>query len=198
MSTDDGKSTQFGSKTPFAEPAWYDSSKDTPYYNEHHVEFRNKMRQFVDEEIIPFCDEWEEAGEIPGEVYRRASEVGLLPAMANWPEAENSAWPPRPPHYDGFFAVIAGDELARCANGGIFWGLIGGFGIGLPPVLHSDNAKLRERVLGPVLQGHKRIALAVSEPDAGSDVGGLKTTAEDKGDYWLVNGIKVGGARAQR
>jgi alkylation response protein AidB-like acyl-CoA dehydrogenase len=184
-------STQFGSQTPFAEPSWYNSNNASPYYNEHHVKFRNKIRAFVDEEITPFVEEWEEAGEIPGAVYARASEVGLLPAIAGWPDVEDGQqWPGRPDHYDGFFAVIAGDELARCANGGIFWGLVGGMSIGLPPVLHSDNEALRNRVLGPVLRGTKRIALAVSEPDAGSDVGGLKTTAEDKGDYWLVNGTK--------
>ena len=189
---DEEPTTQFGSQTPFAEPTWYDSSKDNPYYNEHHVAFRNKMRKFVDDEIIPFVDDWEQAGEIPGEVYRRASEVGLLPAMAGWPEPGDgrNGWPGRPKHFDGFFTVIAGDELARCAHGGIFWGLIGGMGIGLPPVLHSDNEELRERIVGPVLQGKKRIALAVSEPDAGSDVGGLKTTAKDMGDYYLVNGMK--------
>ena len=188
--SDDEENTQFGSQTPFAEPSWYNSNNASPYYNEHHVAFRNKMRKFVDEEIIPFQDDWEEAGEIPGEVYRRAGEVGLIPAMAGFPEEEGQTWPKRPEHFDGFFTFIAGDELARCANGGIFWGLIGGMGIGLPPVLHSDNDELRERIVGPVINGKKRIALAVSEPDAGSDVGGLKTTAKDMGDYYLVNGMK--------
>ena len=73
------ESTQFGSSTPFAEPPWYNSKNATPYYNEHHIKWRNKIRQFVEDEIIPFCDEWEEVGEIPGEVYKRAGEVGVKP-----------------------------------------------------------------------------------------------------------------------
>ena len=59
---------QFGSTTPFAEPPWYNSKNATPYYTEHHARWRDKMRAFVEEEIIPFCDDWEEAGEIPSEV----------------------------------------------------------------------------------------------------------------------------------
>ena len=82
----EGSEFKFGSQTPFAEPAWYDSRNASPYYNEHHVKFRNQMREFVDKEIIPNVDEWEQAGEIPKEVYLRASEVGLIPSIMGWPE----------------------------------------------------------------------------------------------------------------
>ena len=76
------------------------------------------------------------------------------------------------------------------ATGGVVWGLIGGLGIGLPVVIHSENDKLKQEVGMPVLRGEKIIALAVSEPTAGSDVANLKTTAEEDGDFYVVNGIK--------
>jgi len=76
---------------------------------------------------------------------------------------------------------------------GVVWGLVGGMGIGLPPVLYNENDENVEglrRVAKSVIQGKKRIALAVSEPTAGSDVGNIKTTAVDMGDHYIVNGMK--------
>ena len=149
------------------------------------------MRAFVDDEIIPNVEDWEKAGEVPREAFKRAAEVGMLPAMCGWP-TDVEGIPPRPEGFDGFFIVIAFDELCRCASGGVVWGLTGGFGIGLPPIVHSptiDNA-LKQRVAGECIRGEKRIALAISEPTAGSDVGNLSTTAEEVGDFYVVNGLK--------
>ena len=179
---------RFGSTTAFAEPYWYNEGNDSPYYNEHHKAYRAKIRKFVDEEITPFVDEWEKVGEIPAPVYRRAAEVGLLAATVGWPESIAGK---RPQGYDGFFSLIAYDELCRCASGGVVWGLTGGLGIGLPPVLYYGSEEMQERVCKPCMRGEKRIALAVSEATAGSDVANLKTTAveDGKGNY-IVNGLK--------
>jgi len=141
----------------------------------------------VDEEIIPFVEDWEKAGELPKSIFKRASEVGILQTMLTWPE---EVCGPRPEGFDGFFVFITIDEICRCASGGVVWGLIGGLGIGLPVVIHSGNAKLQQEVGMPVLRGDKTIALAVSEPTAGSDVGNLKTTAIEDGDFYVVNGMK--------
>lgn len=178
---------KFGSPTPFAEPAWYDSRNASPYYNEHHIAYRAVMRKFVDDEIIPHVDEWEKANGIPRHVFKRAFEVGLLPAMVGWPEDVAG---PRPTGFDGFFSMIAFDELSRCASGGVVWGLTGGFGIGLPPIVHFADEVLRNRVAVPVIRGDKCIALAVSEATAGSDVASLETTAVEDGDDFIVNGLK--------
>jgi alkylation response protein AidB-like acyl-CoA dehydrogenase len=183
-------SEQFGSKTAFAEPSWYTKSKPSPYYNEHHVAFRATMRKFVDEEIIPHVDEWELAQDIPAAVYKRASEVGLLQATVGWPSDFVPGLDAQPAGYDVMFSIIAQDELCRCASGGVVWGLTGGLGIGLPPVVYYGTDKMKREVGLPCLRGEKRIALAVSEPHAGSDVAGLRTTAEDKGDHYLLNGQK--------
>lgn len=180
----------FGSKTPWAEPSWYDPSNASPYYNEHHAAFRNKMREFVDKEIIPNVTEWEQGNDtIPLEVYKRAGEVGLLPAIAGWPE-DVPGLPPRPEGFDRFFQVIAQDEVCRCASGGIVWGLLGAMGIGLPPLIHFGKKEMKETVVAPIIMGKKRVSLCVSESTAGSDVANIKTTAVDKGDHYLVNGAK--------
>ena len=63
--------------------------------------------------------------------------------LQGWPEDLSG---PRPPGFDGFFSMIAFDELSRCASGGVVWGLTGGFGIGMPPIVHFADEALRQRV----------------------------------------------------
>ena len=87
-------------------------------------------------------------------------------------------------HYSLYFIAVSN------VTGGVVWGLIGGMSIGLPPVMHTENEELRMRVALPVIRGEKRIALAISEPSAGSDVANLKTTAIEDGDFYVVNGMK--------
>lgn len=182
--------TKFGSPTPFAEPSWYDSRNSSPYYTDEHRAFRAQLREFVDTKVTPNVEAWEAAGEIPMEVYKEAASVGLLQATVGWPSEFIPGLAPPPKGYDAFFSVIAQDELARCGSGGVVWGLTGGLGIGLPPVAYYGTDKMKAEVCLPCMMGEKRIALAVSEPTAGSDVAGLKTTAEDKGDHYLLNGQK--------
>lgn len=105
---------QFGSKTPFAEPPWYDSRNHSAFYNKFHVAFRNRLREFVDTEVIPHVEDWEKAGIIPREAFIKASQVGLLQTMIGWPE---DVCGPRPEGFDGFFLLIAQDEISRCASG---------------------------------------------------------------------------------
>ena len=127
--------------------------------------------------------------EVPAHAFRRAAEIGMLHAICGWPDGIPGA-PPRPKGFDAFFAVIASDELARCGSGGVVWGLVGGFGIGLPPIVHFGSEELIQRVAAPVLLGQKRIALAVSEPTAGSDIASLRTTAAEEGEFYVVSGVK--------
>mmetsp|Transcript_5867 Transcript_5867/g.11189 ORF Transcript_5867/g.11189 Transcript_5867/m.11189 type:complete len:428 (+) Transcript_5867:41-1324(+) len=184
------KHSTFGSQTPWAEPTWYNTANATPYYGEPHKKFRAKLRQFVDQEVIPNVENWEKGNDtIPLQVYKKAGEIGLLPAIVSWPDNIPGV-PKRPEGFDHFFSLMAQDEVCRSASGGVVWGLVGALGIGLPPIVHFGSDEMKQKVVVPCLAGTKRIALAVSESSAGSDVGNLKTTAEDKGDYYLVNGAK--------
>ena len=88
------------------------------------------------------------------------------------------------------FSFIAYDELCRCASGGTVWGITGGLGIALPPIVHAGTPNMMRNIVGPALRGDKRVALAVSEPTAGFDVANLKTTAIKSGNVFVVNGLK--------
>ena len=91
---------------------------------------------------------------------------------------------------DAFHDLILIDELSRCASGGLLWACFTTFGIALPPVLNVGSQHVKDLCARDVITGKKIMALAVTEPTAGSDVAGLSTTAVRDGDFYVVNGIK--------
>ena len=187
----------FGSGIPYGDPSWY-QDWHSPYYNDSHRRFRAKVREFVEKEISPFTFEWDEAKELPKDLFTKLADAGLLPC------AVGSPWPiqyvPTPiaggvithEEYDTFHEIILVDEIARCGSGGVVWGLFGGLSIGLPPVLQFGSPYLKEKVVADCLTGKKVICLAITEPYAGSDVANLRTTAEKTADgkHYIVNGEK--------
>jgi acyl-CoA dehydrogenase len=154
----------------------------SPYYTQSHEAFRASLRRFVEREIAPFVDEWDEAGTFPRTLYRKAAEIGLL--GLGFPE-EYGGVPG-----DAFLSIIAAQELARSASGGVSASLMS-HTIGAPPVARLGSAGLKARVLPPVLAGEKISALAITEPDGGSDVANLRTRAERSGEHYVVNGAKM-------
>jgi alkylation response protein AidB-like acyl-CoA dehydrogenase len=93
---------------------------------------------------------------------------------------------------DAFHEFVIVDELCRCGSGGIVWNLVGGYSIGAPPVFKFCRPEVQKRVIPEIISGQKRICLCITEPDAGSDVANLTTTAEKTADgkYYIVNGTK--------
>jgi alkylation response protein AidB-like acyl-CoA dehydrogenase len=186
---------KFGDQVPYGDPSWYQGAP-TPYYTASHVVFRAKMRAFVEKELKPYVDEWDEAGDYPEELREKAYKAGILGAI--WP-AEHGGTPP--PDFDAFHDFIWMDELCRCGGGGILWAVFTGFGIALPPVLKHGTPEMRAKVARPVISGQKVMSLAISEPWVGSDVAGLQTTAvkSPDGKHYIVNGAKkwiTGGMKA--
>jgi acyl-CoA dehydrogenase len=160
------------------------------YFGETHRLVRQTVRKFVEKEIKPFVQEWEERGEFPRNLYRQAGAAGIL--GIGYPEQYGGT------EGDIFVKVAAIEEVARCGSGGVAAGL-GSLDIGLPPLLRLGGETLKERLVPPVLTGEKICALAITEPNAGSDVGGIQTRAVREGDYYRVNGRKTfitSGARA--
>ena len=154
----------------------------SPYYTADHDAFRDQMRRFVDRDIAPFVDQWDEDGEFARELYRKAAAVGLL--QMGYPE-EYGGVPT-----DGFFRIIASEELARAGCGGVNASLMS-HTIGAPPIAALGPEWMKRQVLPEILAGEKISALAITEPSGGSDVANLKTTARREGDHYVVNGQKM-------
>jgi len=197
----------FGSDVPFAEPPDL-RGEFSPFYSEDHRAWRAKVRKFVEEEILPHCEEWDELGEFPGqELRRKAYAAGIYGAM--WPR-EFGGTPPDGSEgdwfgntvfnsVDPFFDLIYWDELSRCGVGGLQWSLFGPTGIGLPPILLFGSDHLKNLVAKDCITGEKSICLCITEPTGGSDVAGIRTTAVRDGDSWVINGSKkwiTGGMKA--
>jgi hypothetical protein len=158
----------FGDMVPYADPAWY-QTWHSPHYNETHVALRNEMRDFVTKKIEPFIDDWEEAREIPEAIYKEMATRGYLAGIMGSDEFPTEYCPYTvksvpPERWDLFHELVLTDELSRCGSGGLVWNLVGGFGIGCPPVLHFGSPELKKKVLPGILAGDKRICLAITEP----------------------------------
>ncbi|MGE8101196.1 acyl-CoA dehydrogenase family protein [Pseudomonas fluorescens] len=153
------------------------------YFDPSHQLVRDSVRRFVEREILPDIDQWEEAEGFPRELYLKAGAAGIL--GIGYPEALGGS------HEGDLFAKIAAtEELMRCGSGGLVAGL-GSLDIGLPPILKWARPEVRERVVPQVLCGEKISALAVTEPSGGSDVANLQTRAVRDGDYYRVSGSKT-------
>jgi acyl-CoA dehydrogenase len=154
----------------------------SPYYTEAHEAFRTTMRRFVEREIAPYVDAWDEAGGFPRELYRKAGALGLL--GMGYPE-EYGGTPT-----DGFMRIIAAQEMARAGSGGVSASL-NSHTIGTPPIARLGSKAMKDRVLPEILSGQKISALAITEAGGGSDVASITTRAERRGDHYVVNGGKM-------
>ena len=156
------------------------------YFNETHEAVRNTARRFVEREIKPYIDEWEESGSFPRALYNKAGEAGLL--GIGYPEDLGGT------EGDVFQKVVWIEELMRAGSGGLTASL-GSLDIGLPPVVRFGSDALRGAVVPQVLAGQKIAALAITEPGGGSDVASLRTRAErkqvDGRNVYVVNGAKT-------
>lgn len=153
------------------------------YFDPSHQLVRDSVRRFVEREILPDIDQWEEAESFPRELYLKAGAAGIL--GIGYPEALGGS------HEGDLFAkVAASEELMRCGSGGLVAGL-GSLDIGLPPIVKWARPEVRDRVVPPVLSGEKISALAITEPGGGSDVANLQTRAVRDGDVYRVSGSKT-------
>ncbi|VVP21630.1 Acyl-CoA dehydrogenase [Pseudomonas fluorescens] len=153
------------------------------YFDPSHQLVRDSVRRFVEREILPDIDQWEEAESFPRELYLKAGAAGIL--GIGYPDSLGGS------HEGDLFAkVAASEELMRCGSGGLVAGL-GSLDIGLPPILKWARPEIRDRVVPQVLAGEKISALAVTEPSGGSDVANLQTRAVRDGDFYRVNGSKT-------
>jgi acyl-CoA dehydrogenase len=146
-------------------------------------QLRKTVRAFTEREILPNVEEWERTGDLPRDLHRRTGAAGLL--GAGLPESVGGGGG------DGADSVVICEELHQAgAPGGVFASLFT-CGIAVPHMIASGDPRLIEEFVRPTLTGDKIGALAITEPDGGSDVGHLRTTAVLDGDHYLVNGAKT-------
>jgi len=149
---------------------------------EHH-ELRAAVRRFVEKELAPNVDEWEEAGYFPDWVFRRCGELGFL--GLHYPQEWGGAGG------DLAAEIVFVEELARCGAAAIAMAVSVQTDMATPALAEFGTDDQKERWLRPAIAGEKIGAIAITEPDAGSDVAGISTRAERDGDVWIVNGRKM-------
>jgi acyl-CoA dehydrogenase len=164
--------------------------RPVPPFTAEHDALRVRIRELVERELRPHAEEWERERWFPNEVFGLLAREGLLGLKfpARYGGAED-------PVADAVFV----EELARCGSGGVAAGIGAHCGIALPPIWRFGSEAQKQRYLVPGLRGERIAALAITEPDAGSDVAALRTRARPVDGGYLVNGTKTfitGGVRA--
>ena len=162
-----------------------------PFTTPERTALRETVRRFVEAEVLPHLDEWERAGELPRDLHRRAGTIGLLGVA--FPESVGGGGG------DLLDVVTVTEEILHAGgSGGLIASLFIG-GIALPHLLTAGDPEQIDRWVRPAIEGRLIGALAITEPDGGSDVAGIRTTARREGDHYVVNGAKTfitSGARA--
>ncbi|MCR4522837.1 MULTISPECIES: acyl-CoA dehydrogenase family protein [Bosea] len=160
-----------------------EGARRSPYFTEEHEALRDQVRRFVETEIKPHALQWEEDGFVPRDVLRKMGELGFFgiryPAEYGGSEMDTMA------------TVVLAEELGRSTFSGV----------AITALVHTDMASVhianagsqaqKDKYLPGIIAGEKIVAVAVTEPDAGSDVKGIRTTARREGDHYVLNGAKM-------
>lgn len=154
-----------------------------PIFTDEHEELRGTVRRFVDAEVRPNVEAWEAAGYFPDVLFRRCGELGFL----------GLHFPVRWGGGGGDLAtgLLFVEELARCGAGAIPMAISVQTHMATPALAEFGTDQQRERWLRPAIEGTKIGAIAITEPDAGSDVAAIRTRATRDGDGWRINGRKM-------
>jgi alkylation response protein AidB-like acyl-CoA dehydrogenase len=154
---------------------------DRTLFSEDHTRFRDSFRRFLDKEVVPFHAAWEEQGYVDREVWRKAGENGFL--CMSMPEQYGGS------DADKLYSMVQMEEVARANTSGLGFGLHSE--IVAPYILNYGSEEQKGRLLPKLASGEIIGAIAMSEPAAGSDLQGIKTTAVRQGDHYLLNGSKT-------
>jgi acyl-CoA dehydrogenase len=184
---------------PFSEPP-YLSGLPSPYYNASHLEWQKKCRAFITEHLTSHAMEWETAETVPEHVFHDFSKANmLLPSLPAPLPVERLkslgihdilGLPVE--EFDYFHNAIYTDEMLRSGLAGPSGSLTTGMAFGVPPLYKFGSKELQDRFLPDLLTGRKRACIAITEPDAGSDVANIQATAvkSKDGKTYTINGTK--------
>ena len=158
-------------------------SQSDPYFTPEHELFRDQIRRFVETEIKPHAEAWEEQGSIPREVLQRMGDLGFL--GVRYPEEFGGS------EMDTIATAILAEELGRSTFGGFAITVLVHTDMATPHLANAGTPEQQARWMPDLIAGKKISAVAVTEPDAGSDVAGIRTSARREGDHYVLNGTKM-------
>jgi citronellyl-CoA dehydrogenase len=153
-------------------------------FTKAHQLFRETVRQFIDQEINPYVDQWEEAEIFPAhDLFKKAGDLGLL--GLSYPEEYGGMGG------DYWYNLALAEELSRCRGGAIPMAITVQTDMATPALNQYGSHELKKRFLEPAIRGDAVCSIAVTEPGAGSDVASIRTKAERDGDHYIINGSKM-------
>jgi citronellyl-CoA dehydrogenase len=156
---------------------------DDLYGSPEHALFRQTVRKFVQEELVPRAREFDQMGRIDKALYRVMGRLGFL-GLKYDPKWGGAG-------LDWSYTAILFDEIGRCDNAGVAMGISVHTDMATPSLAQFGSDDLKRRYLVPAIAGEAVSAIAVTEPDGGSDVAAIKTRAVRDGDDWVVSGSKI-------
>src|SRR3954453_4892473 len=151
-------------------------------FSEEHEALRESIHAFVERELAPHAEEWEETT-FPDSVFRRMGELGFL--GLSMPESYGGQGG------DYYCNLVLAEELSHSHSGGMAMGIAVHTDMATPPILQFGTEEQKQAYLVPAIRGEKISCLGITEPDAGSDVSGIRTRAARMGDEWVINGSKT-------
>ncbi len=151
-------------------------------FTDEHEQLRESIRNFAIKELAPHAEEWEETT-FPDSVFRRMGELGFLGLD-------------KPEEYGGqggdyYSALVLAEEIGHANSGGLAMGVAVQTDMAMPPILAFGTEEQKRQWAAPAIAGTKILCLGITEPDAGSDVAGIKTRAVKDGDEYVINGSKT-------
>jgi alkylation response protein AidB-like acyl-CoA dehydrogenase len=152
-------------------------------FGPEHQELRRNVRSFVEKELQPNSQEWERNESFPKELFKRVGDLGFF--GMKYPESVGGSGP------DFLADAVVTEEFARAGSAGVSASFGAHKDLATLYVFNFGNDEQHQRWLTPSLDGSIVGALGVTEPDAGSDVAGIKTRARRDGDHWVINGSKI-------
>jgi len=152
-------------------------------FQQQHRLFREAVRDFVKTELLPNVDDWEEQGYIPKSVFQEMGGLGFL--GLEYEEKFGGS------QTDFWMTVVFAEELAKCKSGGVGFSIIVHTDMSSPWLHRYGTDKQKSEYMPDIVKGNRICALAITEPDAGSDMGRISTTATKKHGCWIINGTKT-------
>ncbi len=153
------------------------------YFNNEHQLFRESIKAFIAKEVIPNADIWEAERHIPKGILKKMGDMGYLGLLFPEEYGGNKA--------DFWFSVVFLEEITRSYMGGFSTMVSVHTYMAINHIFKAGSEELKQEYLVPAIAGQKLAALGITEPDAGSDVAAIRTTARKEGDSYVINGSKT-------